>query len=202
MTREVPVVILAGGDGSRIGGNKALRLLGGKPLIAHALALAGRWSDHVAIAVRQDTSLPDFPGVMTLHDAEADGGPLSGIVSGLAHARRLGAASVLFIPCDMPFLPDDLPRRLMATLGAAIVAMPQVAGRAIPVCSLWRTAALDHLPDYLKNGRRSPMGLAETVGLTMTEVADAAPYLNINDEQDRLRAEAHYLSGLAASGER
>ena len=46
------VAVLAGGEGRRMGGVKALRLFRGRPLVAHALELARRWSDEVVVAVR------------------------------------------------------------------------------------------------------------------------------------------------------
>jgi molybdopterin-guanine dinucleotide biosynthesis protein A len=46
------VVVLAGGEGRRMGGRKPLRAFGGGTLIGHAVALARTWSSTVAVAVR------------------------------------------------------------------------------------------------------------------------------------------------------
>ncbi|WP_138141283.1 NTP transferase domain-containing protein [Brevundimonas vancanneytii] len=48
-----PVVILAGGEGRRMGGRKPERLLAGRPLIAHAVDQARKWGDPVAVAFAQ-----------------------------------------------------------------------------------------------------------------------------------------------------
>lgn len=53
------VVVLAGGEGRRIGGGKPQRQLAGQTLLARALALAGSWSAHVAIAVRHPGQAPE-----------------------------------------------------------------------------------------------------------------------------------------------
>src|SRR3546814_13074339 len=47
------IVIAAGGEGQRIGGNKPVRLPGGRPLLAHAIENAAAQSDYVAVAVRE-----------------------------------------------------------------------------------------------------------------------------------------------------
>lgn len=184
MTATLAVVILAGGDGARFGGNKPGQLLHGRPLIVHALRLAQQWSDHVAIAARRTTTLPDDPalaGIPVLTDAEADGGPLSGIASGLAHAQAIKANHVLIIPCDMPMLPHDLPAMLLSALKDASVALPEVAGRAVPVCSLWRTGTIHALPAFRATGGDSPFGFAKAVGIALLPVDATAAWSNIND---------------------
>ena len=87
------IVILAGGEGRRIGGGKPARLLGGQSLIDRAIARAWSWSVPVLVAAREGGDIGDDPAVE---------GPLGGVAAALA----LGG-DVLTIPCDMPFLPDD-----------------------------------------------------------------------------------------------
>jgi molybdopterin-guanine dinucleotide biosynthesis protein A len=165
------IVILAGGEGRRIGGGKPQRLLGGETLLARALARARGWSDDVVIAAGET----DVPGIE---------GPLGGVAAALA----LGG-DVLTIACDMPFLPDDLIHRLRGNEAATIAAS---GGRLHPVCALWRARAADGLADYVASGQRSLRGFAEAVGYEAvawgTDPVD--PFFNINDEADLARAEA------------
>lgn len=169
------IVILAGGEGRRIGGSKPQRLLGGVTLLDRALARARGWSDEVLVAARQGGDLSDDPAIE---------GPLGGVAAALA----LGG-DVLTIPCDMPFLPDDLPARLQSDAAATVAAS---GGRLHPVCALWKAEAAETLPAYLASGRRSLVGFAEAVGYEAVEwpVAPFDPFFNINDEDDLARAEA------------
>ncbi|HVQ08863.1 MAG TPA: molybdenum cofactor guanylyltransferase [Allosphingosinicella sp.] len=169
------VVILAGGKGRRIGGGKAARLLGGQSLIDRALARARSWSDSVLVATREGGDIEDDPAVE---------GPLGGVAAALA----LGG-DVLTIPCDMPFLPDDLPARLVSKTVATLAAS---GGHLHPVCALWKAEAAAGLPAYLATGRRSLRGFAEAVGYEAVEwaVEPYDPFFNINDEADLVRAEA------------
>lgn len=165
------IVILAGGEGRRIGGGKPARLLGGQSLIDRALARARAWSDTVLVATREG----DDPAIE---------GPLGGVAAALAPG-----GDVLTIPCDMPFLPDDLPARLVS--GKAVT-MAASGGHLHPVCALWKAEARDGLPAYLATGRRSLKGFAEAVGYDVVQwlVAPIDPFFNINDEADLARAEA------------
>ena len=163
------IVILAGGEGRRIGGGKPQRLLGGETLLDRALRRARSWSDEVLVAAREGGDIADDPAIE---------GPLGGVAAALA----LGG-DVLTIPCDMPFLPDDLPARLVSDKAVTVAAS---GGRLYPVCALWTKRALDGLPAYLATGRRSLTGFAEAVGYRAVDWSvDRYDYFfNINSLED------------------
>jgi molybdopterin-guanine dinucleotide biosynthesis protein A len=191
----IPIVILAGGEGQRMGGHKPLRILGEQRLIDHAMAMARRWSAVRAVAVRQGTRLPISDDIEILIDRESNGGPLSGIASALAFTMAQNAVHVLIFPCDMPFLPDDLLARLWEGIGDAAIAMPRCGGQMVPVCGLWRAEALNDLPRYLATGRRSPIGFAQMLGAVLVDWPDsaAADFANINDAADLAMAAARLI---------
>ena len=178
------VLILAGGEGSRIGGGKPLRLLGGRTLLARAIEQASRWSDCVAIAAR-DASQVGESRLTILTDPPGLEGPLGGFASAL----RLDRPAVLTIPCDMPFLPEDLAARLGEAVGESGAALAKSRGQVHPVCGFWRREALEQIRDYASSGRRSLIGLAEFIGYTAVEW-DGDPFFNINSPEDLAAAEA------------
>lgn len=181
---NLAVLILAGGEGSRIGGGKPTRMLGGRTLLDHSVDLARQWSDCVAIAARAHDQVGATSREVLL-DPPGIGGPLAGLGS----AGRLGRELVLTIPCDMPFLPPDLPWRLGEALRERGAALASSGGRVHPVCGLWRTGQLAELADYLASGRRSVMGFAERVGYAAVEWDEGA-FVNINTPTDLAMAEA------------
>jgi molybdenum cofactor guanylyltransferase len=183
------VLLLAGGDGSRIGGGKPLRRLGARSLIEHALAAARSWSDALAISLREPGQLGQLPAPVIV-DAPELGGPLGGLAAGLAHAAQTGRETLLTIPCDMPFLPPDLALRLAGAIGSKQAALAASGGRLHPVCGLWRTEARDLLPVYVATGRRSLNGLAEHVGFEAVEWPGTPdPFFNVNSAEDLAAAE-------------
>lgn len=186
---KIVAVILAGGQGSRIGGGKPLLTLGGMTLLDRAWRHARQWSDLVAVAVRDDGQLgrADLPMIF---DQPAIEGPLGGLATGLQFAREGDADALLSLPADMPFLPADLGSRLEQALAGQLAAIASSGGRLQPVCGLWRVGAVERLPSYLASGRRSLKGFAEILGsVTVEWQGEDDPFFNINSAEDLAAAE-------------
>lgn len=186
---DAAVVILAGGEGRRIGGQKPLRLLGERRLVDRAIDRARCWSDIVAIAVRDQCQAPSVDAE-TIQDWAIEG-PLGGLAAALKFARTKSCPVLLTIPADMPFLPRDLFDRLGAALGNFECAMASSGGHAHPVCGLWRTSALGQVDHYASGGARSLKGFAAVVGAVEVEwpTSPDDPFFNINSADDLAEAE-------------
>ena len=152
-----PGVILAQGTSRRMGHDKALVLLGGRPLIAHvmerlapqcgALAINGPAAFGAAARKSGTTLIDEAPF--------AGKGPLGGIRAGLVWAQTVipSASHLLIAPVDMPFLPVDLVERLSDGLAlgeAAIAISPD--GRTVPVLGLWPLSAFEPVERVLRGG--------------------------------------------------
>lgn len=191
------IVIAAGGEGQRIGGDKPQRMLGGRSLLAHAIECAVAQSDCVALAVREQGQI-DAGGLPVLHDAVVGNGPITALESAFAFAAAQGRAQVLLIGCDQPFLPRDLAAQLGAALGEHRVAMPVSCGKYQPLAALWRVDQAA-LADYIAQGGASLWRFAAAQGVVHMEWSETAasdPFANINDPAALAGAEAH-LSTLA-----
>lgn len=188
---SLAVVILAGGEGRRIGGGKPLRRLGGERLIHRSLAQARLWSDVVAVAVRDPVQLARVEAELVRDDPEIEG-PLGGLAAAASFAAERERKLVVTIPADMPFLPADLASRLGAALTAECgAAVASSGGQLHPVCALWRVEQLAAIPAYAASGRRSLRGLADAVGFVVVEWPDRPrdPFFNINSPADLAAAE-------------
>lgn len=186
MTCDGVAVVLAGGEGRRMGGGKPLRAWGDRSLLVRALELASGYAPRVAVAVRDANQAGPGLQVPLLIDPPGMAGPLAGLASALDFGRRHGACWVQTLACDTPNLPDDLSDRLAAALASGVGAvLPTSRGRLHPVCGLWRVEARSRLDTYLAAGRSSVWGFAEVLGLR--EVAwdeDPDPFLNLNTPAD------------------
>lgn len=168
-----------------MGGGKPLRLLEGRPLIAHALDSARRWSDDVAVAVRRSEQVGDFDGATLVFDDPGIDGPLAGLSSALAYATAVKAQHLLTLPCDTPNLPPDLLNRLAAGLSSGAGAAVAASGdRLHPLCALWRTEHKESLAAYLESGERSVRGFAQACGLAVVSWDDDAPFTNVNTPEE------------------
>jgi len=193
MSGDVAVVILAGGEGRRIGGGKPLKAFRGERLIDRALSQAQQWSDLIAIAVREEGQVGPIGARLIVDDPVP--GPIGGLISGLRFACDNGRPGLLAIPADMPFLPPDLLARLVAGIGDRACALAASDGQLHPVCGLWRSDAVDMVGAYVAAGRRSLRGFAEQVGFATVEWPFGAQdlFFNVNTNEDL--AEAARKSG-------
>lgn len=187
---RIVAVILAGGAGSRLGGSKPLRMLGGRTLLDRASRQAGKWSDRVAVAVHEPDQA-EGTRLRVVFDEPGIEGPLAGLAAGLRFATDEHAEAVLMLPTDMPFLPADLGERLQDAIGGSTAAIACSGGRLHPVCGLWRTASLDRLADYVASGQRSLRGFAEAIGSAAVEwpAMPNDPFFNVNTAEDLAAAE-------------
>jgi molybdopterin-guanine dinucleotide biosynthesis protein A len=96
---EVGGYVLAGGKSSRMGRDKALLELAGKPLVLHAVVKLRRVCMEVSV-LGNDLALDAYaPLVRDLHPGC---GPMGGMEAALLHSRYDWN---LFLPVDVPFLP-------------------------------------------------------------------------------------------------
>jgi molybdenum cofactor guanylyltransferase len=183
-------IILAGGEGRRIGGAKPLCMLAGKTLLDRAISQARIWSDQVSVAVRDPQQLQGA-AVPMIEDVADIEGPLGGLLAALRSARERDAEAALTIPADMPFLPTDLPGRLSEEIGTAAAAIASSGGHLHPVCGLWRVNSLELARDYLASGGRSLKGFARAAGFVEVEwpAQPLDPFFNINNAEDLAAAE-------------
>lgn len=186
-TERVAAVILAGGQGRRMGGaDKGLMDYRGRPLVEWVLdTLAPQVGDLLISANRNldryarygrrvlPDVLPDFPG------------PLAGVLAAL---DAVDTDWLLVVPCDTPHLPADLALRLLAAAQCHDVPLAVAADDAQVhhTCFIMRTSQRENLAAFLARGERAvrhwQAGLA-----TVNVRFDAAAFVNFNRPDD-LRA--------------
>ncbi len=162
-------VVLAGGKSRRFGSDKALALLDGRPLIAHAVEALSGWCDHVVITGRMAgpaPCLPDWP--------RPDMGPLAGLAAALRLAGDEGFGAVLSCGVDSPGLPGDLP----ALLGSSPACLADQ-----PVIGIWPASAASVAEAILSgSGKHSMYRFAEAIGARLVDAPGAT--VNVNAPQD------------------
>jgi molybdenum cofactor guanylyltransferase len=183
---EVTGVVLAGGQGSRMGGiDKGLQPFRGKPMVAHVIErLAPQVNELLVNANRNPQDYATFGHRVIADEIEGFAGPLAGFERGLAHAQ---GALVVTAPCDSPFLPTDLVARLRAALegASADLAVAKTGDQAHPVFSLMRRAVLPSLQQFLAGGQRKIdrwYAALRVVEVPFDDEADA--FLNINTREE------------------
>jgi molybdenum cofactor guanylyltransferase len=181
-------IVLAGGLGRRMGGvDKGLQLLHGQPMIAHVLARLAPQVDDIVINANQNHERYAAFGHRVVPD-EIGGfaGPLAGLHAGLGAVSHPLAVTV---PCDSPFLPEDLVARLHAQLGDNDLAVAKTGDQPHPVFALVRRSVADNLRSFLASGGRKID--AWYASLNVVEVLfddEADAFRNINTREELGRA--------------
>jgi molybdopterin-guanine dinucleotide biosynthesis protein A len=181
-------VVLAGGRGRRLGGDKAIVELDGRPLIQYALEVLHEVCDHVVVVAKSDTQLPPLAGLGEVWvEAQEPRHPLAGI----AHALRLATGrAVLALAVDLPLM-DAATLRLVASTpsGGAAAVVPRVHGRLQPCCARYEARALAAgLDTFDPTGRATDIVAA--LGIVEIVAPDPAVFLNVNHPEDLLHAAA------------
>lgn len=191
-------VLLAGGRARRMGGgDKCLRLLGGRTILDHVIERAAPQVEALLLNANGDPArfarfgLPVAPDVV-----EGFAGPLAGVLTGLewARARHPEAAWVLSIATDTPFLPRDLADRLLAAVREerADLACAASGGRTHPVFGLWPVALAGELRRALveEDMRKIDAWTARyRVAVAEFPIAEVDPFFNTNRPEDLAEAE-------------
>lgn len=178
------IVILAGGLGTRIGGDKALRMLHGRPLIEWVLQAVRPQGDEVLISANSNAeALAQYACPVIADHMDGYAGPLAGLQAAM---QESGCDWIASVPCDAPFLPPDLLVRLHAAVdsvgGEAAVAM--TAGRRQPAIALYRRSVLQSLNAYLADGGRKVMTWQDSLRLQQVAFDDVAAFINLNSAQE------------------
>lgn len=189
MNEAITGVILAGGRGRRMGGaDKGLQELAGRPLVQWVLARLAPQVDQVLISANRNLARYRAFGCPVLPDSIGDSaGPLAGLHAALAHSAT---PLLISAPCDSPFLPIDVARRLHASLveNSAELAVARTGERVHRAFCLLRRELLPQIEGFLASGGRR---LAEWhASLRVVEVSfddDANAFGNINTPEDLAR---------------
>jgi molybdopterin-guanine dinucleotide biosynthesis protein A len=124
-----------------MGGAKATRALGGRPLVSYPVAALAAVCERVAIVAKPGEEVPEVEGAERWDEPAEPRHPLTGIV----HALERAGEPVLVCAGDMPFVTPEALRTLLAAGGAAPAAVAVAAGVLQPVLALYAPAALPTL---------------------------------------------------------
>jgi molybdopterin-guanine dinucleotide biosynthesis protein A len=192
MDPDVTALVLAGGQGSRMGGvDKGLQPFRGKPMVAHVLERLQPQVGTILVNANRNVEAYEAFGHRVIADEiEGFAGPLAGFERGLAHAAT---PLVVTAPCDSPFLPLDLVDRLRTALDGnrSQLAVARTGDQAHPVFSLMRREVHASLREFLESGQRKIdkwYAALRVVEVPFDDVADA--FLNINTREELSRLES------------
>lgn len=183
-TERVAAVVLAGGQGSRMGGaDKGLVEYRGRPLVEWTLAAIAPQVGEVVISANRNLDAYAGYGHRVLPDTLPEyPGPLAGVLAAL---QAVNAEWLLVVPCDTPHLPADLAARLLAAARQESVPLAIAADdtRVHHTCFIVRTDQREALAAFLARGERAVRRWQAALPSAAVQF-DAAAFANLNRPED------------------
>jgi molybdopterin-guanine dinucleotide biosynthesis protein A len=177
-------IVLAGGLGRRMGGvDKGLQPLRGKPMVQWVLERLRPQVGEIIVNANQNADeYRKFGHKVVPDDIAGFAGPLAGLHAGMKAAAHPLVATV---PCDSPFLPQDLISRLENQLGCNDLAVAKTGAQPHPVFALVRRHCLESLEAFLAQGGRKIdawYASLKVVEVSFDDEADAFRNINTREE--------------------
>jgi molybdopterin-guanine dinucleotide biosynthesis protein A len=183
--------VLAGGQGRRMGSDKASLLLDGMSLAERALSVLAEVFPEVVLSASGRGGHPE--GWRVVSDRVQDRGPLAGLDAVLRYAGR---RSVFLLACDLPLVGTEIVRAIVAEAASegprsdnpdrprAWVAR---GGRGLqPLCGLYNGACLAVVERSLAAGFLSMRELLSRIEVTEVPLPQSGTetLLNVNRPED------------------
>ncbi|MFQ6012562.1 MAG: molybdenum cofactor guanylyltransferase [Thermoplasmata archaeon] len=189
-------LVLAGGEGKRVGAFKPALLLGGRPLIARPVEVLHQLSDEVLVAHGPGRHAERLAGLVQGARLVGDEGlgPLGGLQGGARHAR---GEWLLVAPCDAPFLSVALYQALLRRGQESDGCILRTSGRDNLIIAAYRRGALRRASERaLGDGERAVRAILSHLRVARLTEEDLTgiPYglhsiFDIDTPEDLARAE-------------
>ena len=188
----VTIAIQAGGTSDRMGQNKALVPLAGKPVIQHVLDRIAGLGEEVFITA------PSSEAYVSLRTRIVpDPVPHAGTLAGLQIALdAAGGDTVLVLACDMPFVRRPLLEHLLSLADRADVIIPHRRGEFEPFPAVYSRNCLPAIRAALASGKRRVISFFPDVDVLKVDEEtlvrfdpDGQTFFNVNTPADLVEAE-------------
>ena len=184
-------IILAGGESSRMGSDKGLEKLCGKPLINYAIDVFTGLCSEIIIS-SSSSAYKDF-GFQVVKDEYPGIGPMGGIYSAL---RQSKTDNNLVLSCDLPFVTKELLSYILENASGYHVAVPWQGERHYePLCGFYSLSVLSEMSAYIKKGNYKLPDLFEEISINKLVISGSSDcyneelFFNVNSKHDLLTAE-------------
>ena len=179
-------IILAGGKSSRMGTDKGMLELDGKPLITYAFEALSEICGNILISSSSE-SYKSF-GHQVIADEIPGIGPIGGIYSAL---RKSKTEKNIVLSCDLPFVSKALLGYIMKNAPGYQVAVPWFGGQHYePLCAFYSLSMIEKIESYIHNGNYKLPDLFEEIKINRLvinnelEFYKESLFLNVNSKHD------------------
>ncbi len=180
--KEMTGIILAGGKSSRMGQEKGLIQLNGKPFIEHILlAIQPLVTEVIVVSSNSDY---DTYVDRRVEDIILEAGPIAGIHAGLVHSKT---ENNIIVSCDVPLITTQLLTTLIRHKEEDVdVVQFEAMGETIPLIALYKKRCIYACREALDKSQRSLRKLITTLKVKTIKVTEKELFsvANINTKED------------------
>jgi molybdopterin-guanine dinucleotide biosynthesis protein A len=189
LREKATAIIMAGGDSRRMGIDKSMLPVNGRPLIERIYNQLHGSFEQILISAN-DTAKFAFLGLAVIPDRIAGQGPLMGIASALNVSNN---DLNFVVACDIPHIDLRFVRRMLceASESSADIVLPVGdGGKQEPLFAVYRRSALEVIDKVLSSGGRKISDVFPLCTVKYMELEESLINLNTAAEYTRFQEEA------------
>lgn len=183
-------IILAGGNSSRMGANKALLKIGNTTVIEKIVEEMKMITDELIVVTNTFDDF-QFLGLPLVADIRNGLGPLAGLEAGLMASSN---ECNMITACDMPFISQSLGRTLLQHLATYEAVVPRVDGGLHPLFAAYRKSCLTEIQYSLDHNQLSIRSFYDRIHLKVLDESsskfefDSMSLFNMNEPKEYEKA--------------
>ncbi|MDO9553452.1 molybdenum cofactor guanylyltransferase [Rhodonellum sp.] len=184
---DIGVYMLAGGKSSRMGADKGLVNLQGKPMLQHGIEVLQSVFSEVTLV----SNNPEYLrlGLRVIPDLIANKGPMGGIYTGLCDSPF---EMNFFVACDMPFIRSQAIEYVLAKAKNGEITLAGIGGKSQPLFGIYPKIFREEIKKNIDHNQLKMMVLIQelksfTLELDVLGIEHDMTFANINTPEDLAR---------------
>lgn len=180
---DITGVILAGGKSSRMGTDKGLLLLNGKPMVQYVIDALSKVVSKIII-ISNNEAYKQF-GLDVFPDLVKEKGPVGGIYTALSYSST---ESNICVSCDTPFITEKLLNLLIENSANFDITVSRYKDKIHPLIGVYKKSILDTFKKSLDKNQLKLSLVNKNVEYNVVEVEGGEVtemnFYNINTQID------------------
>lgn len=178
---ERTAIILAGGNSSRMGEDKGLMMVNGKPMIQHVIDVAKGVVEDIII-VSNNEEYNKF-GYVVIPDEIKGKGPLGGVYTGLTHSKT---PLNIVLSCDIPYVNASLLNLLISHSDGYDITIPKKDGFTHQLMGVFSKKCLIPFKNAIDDNKLKLLTVFEKMNLNIVDADQfsARLFTNMNEKDD------------------
>lgn len=183
---KLTAIILAGGKSSRMGTDKGLVLLNGKPMIQHIIEAVQKTEINDILIISNNLAYKQF-GLPVYSDIIKESGPLGGIYTGLVNSTT---SRNMILSCDIPFINDEVMNVLLEDQSQSPITVLKYKDRIHPLIGIFNTSIIPDIQEQISKNNLKVRELVQSKNATIIDLEKKIPELkshvvaNVNTKND------------------